>query len=169
MLAKEMARRAGVEPTFMIYLTKRAMQHFSQGQITVLFPVVKEKFPASFKYSRTHEPVFTKRKYIFTLKSESLLNSYSELKGLRVGVTRGFSYSKELTAYSNSLGENHVELFKVNDDAIGARMLLVGRIDAFLAEETSGKKAFQNLDSIGLVQYDQASPVGVQDVFFAVN
>ncbi len=169
LLAKEMAQRAGIQMEIKIHPTKRAMQHFVYGDTDVLFPVVAEKFPPTFRYARTKESIFTKRNYIFTLKGKKLLHQYSDLQGLAVAVTRGFSYSKQLTAYSHSLGSQQVRLYTVNSDMIAARMLLAGRIDAFLAEEISGKKAFQNLDALERIQFDQSSPVGVQDVFFAVN
>ncbi|AWL12616.1 hypothetical protein HMF8227_02158 [Saliniradius amylolyticus] len=87
-----------------------------------------------FHYS---QPVISERLVFFRRQSDGpqLWQNLDDFKDLRIGLTRGYTYTKELWA----LAERSPERFSVvNTDRQNLTMLALGRIDLFPVDEITG-------------------------------
>ncbi len=89
--------------------------------------------------------VFFKRKSHFDVQGLADIKR----KRLRLGLTRGYTYTEELWRYA---GQNPAVVSVVNTDMQNFKMLLMGRIDVFVADEISGWYALNHNFSPELVQ-----------------
>lgn len=71
----------------------------------------------------------------------------ADLKGLRIGATRGYQYSEEFQAAVRA-GELDVEI--VNSDEVNLRKLNAGRIDVFPVERAVGRHLVRELGFDGI-------------------
>lgn len=83
------------------------------------------------------EALVQERVVFFRKKSSLTVNNFNDVKRLRlrVGLTRGYTYMEDLWRYAR---ENASLVSVVNTELQNFRMLLLGRIDVFPAEEISG-------------------------------
>lgn len=160
-LTKEIAKRAGLTITITVKPPKRTFKEFNDQEVDVLFPAVDEKFAADALPVRSREPIFIRKNYIFTRKDAPLFTSIAQLEGKVVGITLGY-------AYPQALMENKaITVETARGDENNAKKLDAGRIDAFIIEEQSGLTVFELVGVRERIQYDPASPISTQDVYYA--
>jgi len=162
-LTKAIAKEAGFEFAISIKPTKRIVGEFIEGKITVLFPALESMFPSKKTFLKSSENIYIKQDFVFTKKGATVLKTIKDLEGKKVGVTRGYPYVKELMANKKI----HFQI--VGKDEMNAKKLIAGRIDAFVVEEKSGLKSFQNAGLSDKFQYDKATPLSKQDVYYAFH
>lgn len=139
----------------------RAVQSFSSGSQAVLFPALDVLFPVGTPIVRSKEAIDCKEDFVFTRSGAPLLNSLADLKGKRVGITRGYPYAREVS--ENSL----YTVESASTDEANLQKLIAGRLDAFILDEKTGIRALQKDGLTQQVQYDPQHPVSRQEVYYA--
>ncbi len=160
-LTNSIAEKAGIRLHITVFPPLRAIRSFLDKDFDMLFPGLDVYFSPDDELIKTSESITVKEDFIFNLKGEPLLKTVQELEGKKVGITLGYPYSKEL------LENDRIEFEAVWSDEINARKLLAGRIDAFVVEERTGIKAFQNEGMLGKVQYDDTFILTRHRVYYA--
>ncbi len=160
-LAKSISQRANLDIKIDVTPPKRAISKFIKKNGDVIFPAVDIFFQPKDTYLKSTEIIYVKTDFIFTRKNSPFLTTIKNLEGKRVGLTRGYPYAKILTTHDN------INFEFANGDNLNVRKLFAKRIDAFVVEEKSGLKAFENSGNLNLMQYDPTSPVSKQEVFYA--
>ncbi|MBU3917218.1 transporter substrate-binding domain-containing protein [bacterium] len=160
-LANAIASRADLKIKIIIAPPKRTITNFIGNKADVLFPAVDVFFPPDYAYLKSSEPIYIKTDFIFTRKGDPLLKTIESLEGQKVGITRGYPYANEL------MNNKKIVFDAANGDNFNVLKLMKGRIVAFVVEEKSGLKAFEEAGLLDKMQYDKASPVSKQDVFYS--
>ncbi|MCP4157141.1 MAG: transporter substrate-binding domain-containing protein [bacterium] len=160
-LAQEIAKRAGFKLLIEVTPPKRTLRNFVYKELDILMPAVDLFFPTGSPTLKSRELIYIKRDFIFTLKRTPLLRTLKDLEGKIVGITAGYTYAPDLTA------NKKIELQVGVSDEKNALKLAQGRIDAFVVEEKTGLKAFENTNLGNKIHYDPAVPLSAQDVYFA--
>jgi polar amino acid transport system substrate-binding protein len=160
-LTRTIAERAGLQIEIIVTPPKRTVNDFSEKQIDALFPALDVNFSPEQMPLKSSELIYVKKDYAFTPKGSPLLAAIKDLEGKTIGITQGYPYVKELT--ENPL----IRIESAQSDELSAKMLLAGRTQAFVVEEKSGLKAFENTGLREQVQYDPARPLSQQDVYYA--
>ncbi len=159
-LAKEVAKRAGLDITIKVAPPKRVVGAFVEGKIDCFFPALDVSFPENHPKAKS-ENIYVKRDFVFTKKGAPLLKTFSEISGNKIGLTQGYPYDAKVMAgdgFSLDIAPN---------DELNAKKLVAGRIDGFIVEEKTGIQAFKNSGLSEQFQYDTNSPISEQDVYFA--
>lgn len=159
-LTKAIAEKAGVDISIDVYPAKRAQQFFLSRHADGIFPALDSYFPNTPPH-RSQELLMVKRIYIFSRKNQPIYKSMAELEGKRIGTTLGYTYAD---AHQHM---NNTTIDQADSDEANAVKLARGWIDAFLVEELSGLKAFENTQTLNQVHYDVDSPVSSFDVYYA--
>ncbi len=159
-LTKTIAQGSNLDIEFIIAPPKRTISDFLENKIEVLFPALDVSFPVGIKPIKSKELIYIKEDFVFTKKGNPMLKSLKDLKGKKIGITRGYPYARELT------DNDQITVDVANSDELNVRKLMKGRIDAFVVEEKSGLKSFEN-EGINDFQYDPDVPVSKQDVYYA--
>lgn len=139
----------------------RALRSFAAGESDALFPALDVSFESGSPIVRTAEALDCKEDFVFTRKGAPAYTTLDELRGKRVGITRGYPYAREVT------GSKQFVIEEALSDEVNIRKLMAGRIDAFVLDEKTGVKAFEALDLKAQMQYDPRSPVSRQEVYVA--
>lgn len=133
-LISRVAEAAGVEIAYEYMPWKRALEVARNGQVQA----------SSYWGERPDQsglamvgPFTLDRNVLFYRKGEPApeFSDISDLKGVVIGVTHGYSYTPEFWAASES---GAIETQTAKDDASNFRKLLGGRIDAFIVDEYVG-------------------------------
>jgi polar amino acid transport system substrate-binding protein len=159
-LTKMVAEKAGIDIAISVYPAKRAQQFFLSQQADAIFPALDSYFPSKLPH-RSQELLMVKRIYIFSKKNQPVYKSMDELTGKRIGTTLGYTYADSLKHIKDTT------IDQADSDEANAQKLVRGWIDAFLVEELSGLKAFENTRTLNQVHYDVNSPVSSFDVYYA--
>ena len=162
-LTREIARRAGIDIEITIMPPGRTLLSFQENKIAAIFPVLDASFPEGSDYIKPDEIIYIKSDFIFTKKEEPLLKTMDELEGKRVGITFGYPYVKEL------IENKSINIDSAKSDVLNVNKLTLGRIDAFVVEEKTGLKAFEEAGQKELAQYDPETPISEQEVYYAFN
>nr|WP_315226152.1 transporter substrate-binding domain-containing protein [uncultured Albidiferax sp.] len=160
-LVREVAKQAQTDIQIQVMPPPRAVQGFLGGSFGGLFPALDVNFAANQPIVRTSEAIDCKEDFVFTKKGSPFLQTLADLKGKRVGITRGYPYAREVTdntAYT-------VEL--ANTDEANIQKLVAGYLDAFVLDEKTGLKAFEKLGMVAQMQYAPKVPVSRQEVYYA--
>jgi polar amino acid transport system substrate-binding protein len=160
-LTRAVARETHIDIHLSVLPPPRAVQSFETGSQSVLFPAMDVLFPAGAKIVRTREAIDCKEDFIFTRKGSPLLRTLNDLKGKRVGITRGYPYAREV--------QNN-KLYMIEEglsDEINIKKLMAGRIDAFILDEKTGIAAFEKMGLSDQMQYPARQPVSHQEVYYA--
>jgi polar amino acid transport system substrate-binding protein len=160
-LTKTIAERAGLQVEITVIPPKRAINDFSEKQMDVLFPALDVNFSPEKMPLKSSELIYVKKDFVFTPKGSALLATLKDLEGKTVGITLGYPYVRELT--ENPL----IRIESAQSDELSAKMLEAGRTQAFVVEEKSGLKAFENTGLKDKIQYDPSRPLSQQDVYYA--
>jgi polar amino acid transport system substrate-binding protein len=124
-----------LEIKFVFMPTARAYQETMDGKFAASSYWYRDtRHEESFLIS---EPITREKIVFFSPKSSvtSLWTDLSDFDGLRLGMTRGYTYTKELRDYAQT---NESAVSFVTTDLQNMKMLLLGRIDIFPVEETTG-------------------------------
>jgi polar amino acid transport system substrate-binding protein len=157
-LTKALAQEANVELNIVLLTPQRAFQELDTNNADGVFSELKSIMPEDYEVS---DSVYVKRDYAFTVKGKPLLETIADLSGKRVAITSGYPYSEKLMA------DKSIQFVVTSRDEQNVKMLLAGRVDAFVVEEKSGLKAFSNNGRKNEISYNPAKPLSEQDVFFA--
>lgn len=160
-LVKTVASEAGVPIRISVQPPPRALHNFAGGTQAMLFPALDVLFPVDATIVRSKEAIDCKEDFVFTRQGTPRLTSLEDLKGRRVGVTRGYPYAREV---------NDGELFIVepaSTDEANLKKLVAGHIDAFILDEKTGIHALEATGLSRKVQYDETRPVSRQEVYYA--
>ncbi|MBN1969259.1 MAG: transporter substrate-binding domain-containing protein [Candidatus Delongbacteria bacterium] len=153
----EAAKRANVDYELVFSATKRTLQNYAEGQLVGYFPSLLVTIP---KDSEMSEEFFYKYTYAFTKKGSPKINSISDLKGKKVGLTSGYAFSEELTNNPDII----TDYAATNEQNF--KKLSIGRVDVVVSDDKSGPKA---IEDAGLtdIEFDKDKPLEIQKVFFA--
>lgn len=164
-LTHAMAQRANLDIEILVFPPKRTWVHFRKNKINVIFPAFDVNFlPDKHSGQPTQSTPFSaKPDYVFTRKGRPLLKTIKDLEGKKVGVTLGYPYVKELI--ENPL----IEIDSAHYDELGAKMLVSGRIDAFVISLKTGLDTFKKLGVLDQVQYDIETPLSVHEFYYACH
>ncbi len=92
-LTRAVASAAEADIRISVLPPPRALQGFSNGSQKVLFPALDVLFPADSTIVRSRETIDCKEDFVFTRKGSPKLVTLDDLKGKRVGITRGYPYA----------------------------------------------------------------------------
>ncbi|MCU4677488.1 transporter substrate-binding domain-containing protein [Catenovulum sp. 2E275] len=160
-LTKAIAARANLNIEIKVLPPKRAIYYFLEQKVDALFPGLDFSFPQDAQYLKSKELIYIKQDFAFSLKSKPLINSFNDLIKYKIGITRGYPYSREL------IENEQFNLSIAESDESNIKKLVNGRIDAFVVEEFSGIQAFSQTGYEHLIQYNPHAPLSSQDVFYA--
>ncbi len=159
-LTKRIAKEAGLSVIIKVDPPLRTQNNFQKGKIVGLFPALDAMFPPGAKFERS-DSIYLKQDFVFTKKGSKILKTLADLNGLKVGITRGYPYARKLTEAKG------FKIEEANTDEFNAKKLIAGRIDAFVVEEKTGLQAFKNAKLIDEMQYEPATSLSKQDVYYA--
>lgn len=141
-IAKRIALRLGHEIRVEMYPFQRAMKMVANGEADAFIGPYKtaerEKFMHYSKYPFYQDPM------VFYVKANDTLmwnNDFSSLKGLQIGLTRGWSYGEDFDQYKKQLDIHTANTVKAN-----FQKLLVGRIDVLVSHPRSTFTLVEELD-----------------------
>lgn len=161
-LVREVARTADIDIQIHVVPPRRAVSGLQTGTYAMLFPALDVMFPAGAPIVRSSEAIECKEDFVFTRKGDKLLRTLADLKGKRVGITRGYPYAREL-----SEGNQDFTLEGAVSDESNIGKLVAGHIDAFVVDEKTGLEEFRRLGMTDRMQYDRHLPVSRQEVYYA--
>lgn len=159
-LTKAIGEKAGIDISIKVFPPKRAQQIFLSQHPDGIFPALDKYFPDQVP-TRSKELLAVKRTYIFSKKNQPLYKSLDDLEGKRIGITLGYTYADNLKKINATI------IDEADSDEANAEKLSRNWIDAFLVDEASGLKAFENTNTLNQVHYDVNSPVSSFDVYYA--
>ena len=140
---KEAFRREGIETEFLFWPWKRALESARSGAVDASsFWYVSEDKKADFYYS---DPISEHKEVFFYLKDKNISNwkDLRDLKAMKIGASRGFTYTAEFW----ELGKQDVlQISEAKSDEVNFKKLLAGRIDLFPAAEVMGWQVLTALD-----------------------
>lgn len=160
-LVKAVAKEAGLTVDIAVVPPLRAHYEFRLGQRDVLFPALDIDYSPGATIVRSSETIDCKEDFVFTKRGTPLLRTLADLKGMRVGITRGYPYERSLM---NATG---LDLEAADSDEVNIRKLIAGHIDAFVLDEKTGLQAFKDLGLTDRMQYDRTHPLSQMDVYYA--
>jgi polar amino acid transport system substrate-binding protein len=160
-LTQEIARRSRADVAIRVVPPRRALDGFENQSFVGMFPALDVSFPAGQAFIRTREAIDCKEDFVFTRKDTPFLKTLADLKGKRVGITRGYPYAREVTDNTTFTLETAAS------DEANIQKLLAGRLDAFVLDEKTGVQAFALLGAKALMQYPAGAPVSRQEVYYA--
>ncbi|MFV0422054.1 substrate-binding periplasmic protein [Oleidesulfovibrio sp.] len=117
---------------------QRALEIIRAGDAHILFSA--NYTPAREMFARyPSEPIVESPWVIWSRDKE--FSRPEDLKGLRIGVVRGYSYTPEFWDFI----ETYCEVEQVHSDEINFKKLSIGRLDAIIAEYGNGLQIVRNL------------------------
>ena len=160
-LTLEIARRTRTDVALHVVPPRRALDNFANQTFAGLFPALDVSFEPGQKMLRTSEAIDCKEDFVFTVRGKPFLRTLADLRGKRVGITRGYPYAREVTDRPD------FTLEMAASDQANIEKLLAGRLDAFVLDEKTGLKAFNLLGALPQMQYQAGMPVSRQEVYYA--
>ncbi|MFH1914388.1 MAG: transporter substrate-binding domain-containing protein [Pseudomonadota bacterium] len=128
-----LAARMGLTVEYAHYPFKRGLKMMESGEIDLMIGVLRR--PEREEYLHFIEPPYKNEtcKAFFVLKGrEHTISSHADLRGLRVGTILGVGYYPEFD------DDSLIAKYPVNSPDLNIKMLLAGRIDAFVSTEAAG-------------------------------
>lgn len=160
-LTKTIAQRAKIDIEIVVYPPKRVLNYFMRKKIDIFFPALDVNFPKGIEIEKSKELIYTKEDFVFTKKGNPLYRTIPDLENKKIGITLGYPYVNQL------IHNNLIKLEQANEDIMNAKKLISGRIDAFVVEEKSGLKSFEQAGLQSQMQYDPKTPLSRQNVYYA--
>lgn len=121
------------------YPWKRALSTLETGRADGLFSANYTKDRTAF--ARYPEEVLVESPWLIWTRSNTAITSLADLKGKRIGVVLGYSYTPEFWDFI----ENNCVVERVFSDKTNFKKLSVGRLDAIIAEYGNGVHITQEL------------------------
>lgn len=135
--------RKGYQVEFLYRPWKRALVLAENGKVDATsFWYFSEEKQKQFIYS---QPISEHKELFFHLKGKSYpqWQQLSDLKGIKIGATRGYTYTENFW----KLGEQgELSIFVTNSDELNFKKLLAGRIDLFPAAEMVAWQLLRKID-----------------------
>ncbi|WP_319471178.1 transporter substrate-binding domain-containing protein [uncultured Pseudodesulfovibrio sp.] len=156
-LLREAARRADVRYVVVMAPAKRAMRYFEDGEVVAIVPALRATLAKDAVLTR---PIFTKQIHAFVREGDSIPENIASLKGLRIGLTRGFSYPRSITV------NEKIEVDYADTTEGSLKKLLEGRIDAVIADGYTALFAIEKMNLSGF-HYDLSIILHEQPVYMA--
>ncbi len=164
LITREIERRTGLKFDIVFKPTKRAVEDFKAGEGDMLFPAVEGNYKKENGIIQSEVSFYTKKDYIFTLKTRPVLKDVKELKGLNIGILRG--YLDHCVNEEFKAEERDFTLEETDNLEQSARKLNNERIDAFVGEETAVSGACKILGLRNEIHYDKNSPIAVSKTYY---
>ncbi len=164
LITREVERRTGLKFNIVFKPTKRAVEDFKAGEGDMLFPAVEGIYKKKDGIIQSEESFYTKKDYIFTHKNQPIFSDVKELKGLTVGILRGYldhCVSKDFKAEDRDFKIEETD--NLQQSAIKLRN---NRIDAFVGEETAVLGSCRILGILDKVHYDKNSPIAIANTYY---
>lgn len=149
-LLRTAATRANLDVNIRVYPKRRALNLFQSGSVNTLLP---HSSAGVVVPSVKSDPILIKRDFVFVRAGTPVPRSASELEGLRIGLTKQYAYSKDLTSNKNIEFSD-----EPNSDLDNIKMLSIGRFDGSIIEERSGQKAIVDA-AVDNIIYDRNHPI----------
>lgn len=142
LLLREAARRAGIEYEIVMAPPKRAMRYYEDGEVIAIIPAL---LATLVKDSALTRPIFRKQIHAIVPQGAVIPESIEALEGLRVGLTRGYSFPRSLT-----MNEKITIDWADTTDA-SLKKLQDGRLDVVVAD---GHTAVSAISKMGLTGFN---------------
>lgn len=161
-IIREVCKRISIDPEFRGYPWKRCVNYVKTGRADAIFPPFLTEKRTEYLYFPSEPISFTKNVIFSKRNSEIVVRRLDDLKGLTIGVIRGYSYGTEFDAYKKRL-----KLDYSRDEEMQIRKLAVGfpkRMDVVVASEEpfkflSKKLGFSDKFTVVYVLSEKASYV----------
>lgn len=160
-LVQAVAKEAGLSVRISVLPPPRAIASFTAGHHAVLFPALDVLFPPGASITRSREVIDHKEDFVFTRRDGPQLSSLTDLVGLRVGITRGYPYAREVCAGHDFFIE------AADSDEANLELLAAGHIDAFILDEKTGVRAIARAGLDSAIQHAADRPVSREEVYYA--
>lgn len=121
------------------YPWKRALSTLESGYADALFSA--NYTPDRTEFAIYPDEVLVESPWVVWTRGDNAVNSLDELKGKRVGVVLGYSYTKEFWEFI----ETYSVVERVFTDKTNFKKLDIGRLDAIVAEFGNGRHIVQEL------------------------
>lgn len=145
---------AGIEVEWQFLSWKRAYEVAKNG-ITADGSIFWYYNPERAKDFYFSEQIASQSNVFFHLKDyEFDWDNYSDLKGLKIGTTSGYSYG---TKFDEAVEKGILEIEQSNSDTLNFKMLLAGRIKLFPIQMDIGYDLLHRLfspDEVNLITYN---------------
>ncbi|HCJ11773.1 MAG: hypothetical protein A2Y14_05030 [Verrucomicrobia bacterium GWF2_51_19] len=158
---REIEKRTGITCILEILPTKNTQQAFRDKVLDAYFPAVPQSTPDFAIKTEAYTP---KRMYVYGLKDKPVITQVAELSGKTVGLISGYSYGE---AISQAIKENKFTPSYFDLDTKCLNALLVGKVDYWVAEVSSGGKTIDVLIAKDKVSYDVNKPIAEIPIYFA--
>jgi len=156
------ANQTGLSVNFEIQPIRRARHAFYAGQADSMFAVFPGvDRPTPVIYSRSFAKI---RRYIFTREDHAAISALEALKGLRLGLVKGFIYNH---LNMDLLKAQGTQIHWSPDQKSNLKMLNAGRLDAIIA--TPYECALLTQGNIARPSYDADNPVTSYEFVYAFH
>ena len=143
---------------------KRAYKRLKEGDSDGLFSAGYAEGRKMFSYF-PEEPIFESSWVMWARKKDNLkFDSLDDLKGMRIGVVRGYSYTDEFWKEIKSRATYE----EVSSDATNFKKLNAGRIDYIIAELGNGLYILENLDLHDIIPFT-TMPIKKDQLYILFN
>ena len=156
-LLREAAKRADIQYEMIMAPPKRAMRYFEDGEVFAIIPALLTTLG---KDSALTRPIFTKQIHAFVRKGEVIPASIEGLDGMRVGLTRGYSFPRSIIV------NEKIEIDYADTTDASLKKLLEGRIDVVVADGYTALSAINKMKLTGF-KYDLSAALHEQGVYIA--
>lgn len=155
-LVSEIQRRSKKKIKVTLQNRGQALVDFSNGKYHGVFPA---HALSTTKGAYKSSPFYLRKDFIFYQKSKQL-TKIQDLEGKKVGLTFRYTYDPQI------LNNRKIRFEYGDDDFSNMKKLGEGKIDAFIVEEKSGRRALQQ-SGYSNITYDSKQPLGSLAVYFA--
>lgn len=158
-LLQEAAMRAGIKYEIVMAPPKRAMRYFEDNEVDAIIPALRATLA---KDSALTSPIFTKQIHAFVRAGSARPETIEDLEGMRIGLTRGFSFPRSITVNEN------IEIDYADTTDGSLKKLLEGRIDVVVADGYTALAAINKMNLTGfdydlsVVLHEQAAYIACQ-------
>ncbi len=105
-----------------------------EGEVDGSFLAAKDHQRSTFAYF-SNEPVYESEWALLTnTKKMGLINKYSDLESLTIGVVKNYVYSPE---FIKAKTDHNISLKQYENDSLNYQMLLVGKVDYVVGEKNN--------------------------------
>lgn len=156
-LLQEAAKRADIKYEIVMAPPKRSMRYFEDGEVVAIIPALLATLA---KDAELTEPIFSKQIHAFVRQGDPLPANIKALEGMRVGLTRGFSFPRSITV------NEKLEIDYADTTDASLKKLLEGRIDVVVADGYTALSAINKMKLTGFT-YDLSAVLHEQPVYIA--
>lgn len=156
-MLQEAAKRADIKYEIVMAPPKRAMRYFEDGEVIAIIPALRATLA---KDAELTSRIFTKQIHAFVLEGNTLPQDIDALKGMRVGLTRGFAYPRAIIV------NEHIEIDYADTTDGSLKKLIQGRVDVVVADGYTAVSAIKKMGLKGF-KYDLSAVLHEQPAYIA--